>query len=302
MTPGFLRLGYAALAVASACASAAAAESVVTLRAAGEPVLFAPGIASTAHAEIRLTLSPDGRSAVWFSRNRPGGAGGYDLWISRRSGEGWGPAEPLPFNSAGRDFDPAYSADGRYLYFCSDRPGGLGGDDLYRVAVLAEGYGPVESLGAAVNSASNEFAPMLSPDGRRLLYSSDRPGGAGGHDLYTARLRAGRFEAAQRLPGELNTAAQEFDPTFLADGRSIVFARAADFGQARVDMFVAVPHKGHYGAGVRLPAPINHERLDSYGAMLDWSRPSRLLYSARRSDALGMDLYAVDYVLERAPR
>ncbi|RDZ26590.1 TolB family protein [Lysobacter silvisoli] len=302
MTLRTLNLSLAALIAASACAPAVAGDDTVTLRASGEPTLFAPDIASTQYAEIRLTLSPDGRSAVWFSRNRPGGAGGYDLWISRRSVDGWGPAAPLPFNSAGRDFDPAYSADGRYLYFCSDRPGGLGGDDLYRVAVLAQGYGPVESLGAAVNSTSNEFAPMLSPDGRLLLYSSDRPGGAGGHDLYTARWRAGRFDSAQRLPGALNTAAQEFDPTFLADGRSIVFARAADFGQSRVDLFVAVPHKGHYGAGVRLPAPINHERQDSYGAMLDWSRPSRLLYSARRSDALGMDLYAVDYVLERTPR
>ena len=70
-----------------------------------EPERFAPGIASTSHSEVRLTISPDGHTALWFSRNRPGGPGGYDIWMSRRTGDGWGAAEPVPFNSPGRDFD-----------------------------------------------------------------------------------------------------------------------------------------------------------------------------------------------------
>jgi hypothetical protein len=264
----------------------------------GEVAMFAPGLASTAYSEVRLTLSPDGRTALWFSRDRPGGPGGYDIWMSRRAPAGaWSPATPVPFNTPGRDFDPAFSPDGRAVYFCSDRPGGLGGDDLYRVAVTAEGFGRPEHLGPAVNSPAAEYAPMPSPDGSRLLFSSSRPGGAGRQDLYAARLDGDRFRPAQPLPGAVNTAADEFDATFLADGAAIVFARAPDLRTDRVDLVFARPTAGVYGHGVPLPPSVNSPDGDTYGPMLDWSRPGRLTVSARRPGATSMDLYLVDYRL-----
>jgi Tol biopolymer transport system component len=263
----------------------------------GAPELFAPGIASTRHAEIRLTISPDGRTALWFSRDRPGGVGGYDIWLSRRTGSGWSPAAPVSFNSAGHDFDPAFSDDGRFVYFCSDRPGGLGGDDLYIVPVAGGGFGEPVNLGGAVNSAGNEFAPMPAPGHRRLLFSSDRPGGAGGHDLFVAGRRSAGFAPAHRLAGEVNTPANEFDPTFLADGVTIVFARAMDFSRDRVELFHAAPVDGRYRRGTPLP-PIVNNGEDAYGAMLDWSDRSRLTFS-RRNGAAGMDLYRIRYRLGR---
>ncbi|MGK6318240.1 TolB family protein [Sphingomonas sp. DT-204] len=259
---------------------------------------FAPGIASTRFSEVRLTLSPDNRTALWFSRDRPGGAGGYDIWMSRRTARGWEPARPVPFNSAGRDFDPAFSADGRFVYFCSDRAGGSGGDDVYRVAVAGGGFGEPVNLGPEVNSKGNEFAPMLSPDGRTLLFSSDRPGGAGGHDLYVARRRGDGFAAARPLPGAINTSANEFDATFLADGATIVFARAMDFRKDRVDLFHAAPSRGRYDAGALLPGSVNNDR-DAYGPMLDWSDRGRLIFSGHRDDG-GMDLYRIRYRLSAA--
>ncbi|WP_401750405.1 TolB family protein [Stenotrophomonas muris] len=268
----------------------------VVLRIIGPAERFAPGIASTQHDEIRLTLSPDGNTALWFSRNRPGGPGGYDIWISHREGDRWRPATPVPFNTPGRDFDPAFSADGRVVYFCSDRAGGQGGDDLYRVSMGSDGrFGEPVNLGPAVNSAADEFAPMLSPDGRTLLFSSDRAGGAGGHDLYSAAMIGGVAQPARPLAGELNTAAQEFDATFLGDGRTVVFARAQNFGSAPVRQFIAYERGGRYDAGHALPSPLNAPSGDSYGAMLDGSRRDTLTYSARRAGGEGLDLYRVRY-------
>ncbi|SFL30662.1 WD40-like Beta Propeller Repeat [Lysobacter sp. cf310] len=261
------------------------------------PTVFAPGIASTKYADIRLTLSPDGRTALWFSRDRPGGAGGYDIWVSRRDERGWSEATPVPFNSPGRDFDPAFSADGRSVYFCSDRPGGLGADDLWRVAVTGTGFGEPEHLGAAVNSAGKEYAPMLSADGQRLLFSSDRPGGAGQLDLYLAQRRGAGFAAARRLSGGINTGANDFDASYLADDRSIVYSRAQDFRTDRVDLYLARPRGGGYDAGQLLPPSVNSRQTDSYGPMLDWSQRDRLLYSAQRDGAQSMELYLVRYRL-----
>src|SRR3546814_13048376 len=83
-------------------------------------------------SEMRRTSGPEGTTALWFSRDGPGGAGGYDIWMARRVTSGWSSPTPVSFNSPGRDFDPAFSADGRFVYFCSDRSGGIGKDDLYR--------------------------------------------------------------------------------------------------------------------------------------------------------------------------
>lgn len=270
--------------------------ALMALAIVGDATAFAPDIASTQYAEVRLTLSPDGRSALWFSRDRPGGPGGYDVWSSHKTASGWSTAAPVSFNSRTRDFDPAFSADGRFVYFCSDRPGGSGGDDVYRVAVTSEGFGTPENLGPTVNSAGNEFAPMLSPDGATLLFSSDREGGV--HDLYTAAQRDDRFTSAQRLPGAINTDAHEFDATFLDDGTTIVFARAKDFRKDRVDLFYATLKGGKYDAGTLLPLSINHAKTDTYGPMLDWSTPGTLTFSGQREGARGMDLYRVRYRLK----
>jgi Tol biopolymer transport system component len=273
---------------------AAGPSAHVTLVGVAEP--FAPGIASTSHAEIRLTLSPDGNTALWFSRDRPGGAGGYDIWMSRRTIAGWQPASPVSFNSAGRDFDPAFSADGRWVYFCSNRAGGSGGDDIYRIAVTATGFGTPVSLGATVNSSTDEFAPMLSPDGRTLLFSSDRPGGAGGHDLFTARSDRNGFAPARPLPGTVNTAANEFDPSFLRDGVTIVFARAMDFRTDTVALFHAALRAKGYGAGTRLL----DNASDVYGAMLDWSDRDVLTFSRHDGQQGGMNLYRIRYLIGAA--
>ncbi|HDS1075325.1 TPA: PD40 domain-containing protein [Stenotrophomonas maltophilia] len=286
----------ARLAVMLLVAASPPATPSSVLQIVGSAERFAPGVASTQYDEIRLTLSPDGKTALWFSRNRPGGPGGYDIWVSRHDGQRWRPATPVSFNTPGRDFDPAFSTDGRAVYFCSDRAGGRGGDDLYRVSIGRDGrFGEPENLGPAVNSAADEFAPMLSPDGRTLLFSSDRAGGAGGHDLYSAAMIGGVAQPARPLAGDLNTAAQEFDATFLGDGRTVVFARALDFATAPVRQFISYDRGGRYDAGHALLSPVNEASGDSYGAMLDGSQPDTLTYSARRADGAGLDLYRIRY-------
>jgi Tol biopolymer transport system component len=268
----------------------------------GAAELFAPGVASTDFAEIRLTISPDGRTALWFSRNRPGGAGGYDIWMSRRAGEAWGQAAPVSFNSPVRDFDPAFSADERYVYFSSDRPGGLGGDDIYRVAVLGDGFGAAEHLGAGVNSASNEWAAMLSPDDAWLLFSSNRPGGAGRMDLFVATRDGDGSATAAPAPGAVNTPADEFDATYLADGTSIVFSRAPDLQADRIDLVFATLDDGAYGAGETLPLGVNDAQGDTYGPMLNWADREQITFSGRRGSVGGMDLYVVRYSLSHGVR
>jgi len=292
---------YAPTLVASLAAAAAAAAT-----AAGQveppppeismdlmPRMFGPGTITSEYSDVRLTLSPDGRTALWFSRNRPGGPGGYDIWMSQRAAGGWRPPQPAPFDTPSRDFDPAFSRDGRFVYFASDRPGGAGGDDLYRVAVTNAGFGKVEHLGNDVNTPRNEWAPMLAPDGRTLLFSSDGHGGHGRMDLFTARQRRGRFIDVKPLPGAINTPADEFDATFLGDGMNVLFSRSANLDDQPVALFLSQPLGGFYRAGMRLPDDINTPGSNTYAPMLDWSAPDRVTFTTRRpaDSPTAADLY-----------
>ena len=202
-------------------------------------------------------------------------------------------------NSPGRDFDPAFSPDGNFVYFCSDRPGGLGGDDVYRVQVTAKGFGVPVNLGSAVNSAANEFAPMLSPDRSKLLFSSDRPGGRGRHDLYVTRRSGDGFALAAPLPGNVNTPGDEFDATFLADSSTVVFAQAANFSVDQINLFYAMPDHGRYDSGKILPRSVNDAVKDTYGPMLDWSTPGTMTFSGQRDGASSMDLYTITFAVGR---
>lgn len=257
------------------------------------PQMFAPGVITSEYSDVRLTLSPDGQTALWFSRNRPGGPGGYDIWMSRRTDGRWQPPRPAPFDSTARDFDPAFSADGKFVYFASDRDGGAGGDDLYRVAVLGPGFGTIEHLGNDVNTPRNEWAPMLAPDGRTLLFASDGHRGHGRMDLFTARARHGRFTNVTPLPGAVNTPADEFDATFLRDGATLLFSRSANLAEEPVALFLSQPLDGFYRSGHRLPDDINTPGSSTYAPMLDWSVRDRVTFTTRRpaDSPTAADLY-----------
>ncbi len=100
----------------------------------------------------------------------------YDLYSSHAGDQGWSDAVRLaelcsPFNEGA----PALSPFADFLYFASDRPGGLGGFDLYRSRNLRNRQLAPENLGPAINSAANELDPALAMGGYELFFSSDRP-------------------------------------------------------------------------------------------------------------------------------
>ena len=80
-------------------------------------------------------------------------------------------------NSAFDDFHPAISPNGLSLYISSNRPGGVGGNDIWvsQRASLDDPWGPPQNLGPNINSDSNEIAPDFTPDGHWMFFSSNRP-------------------------------------------------------------------------------------------------------------------------------
>lgn len=251
------------------------------------------GVVSTRASEIRGSVTPDGQRIVWGSTDREGGAGGWDLWQATLKDGRWQDARALPVNTKANDFDPLFSADGRWLYFFSNRPGGVGGDDLYRVAVLAGGgFGKAENLGPGVNSRGDEWAPTPSRDGQHLLFASDGFGGAGRHDLLVARWDGRAFVQPQPVPG-VNTKADEFDAAWLGDGKSLVFARSADAAAQPIQLLLAHCDGSRYAQVAPMKLSFNTADGTTLGPALDWNKPAELVVtgSAKAPRAGKMDIY-----------
>jgi Tol biopolymer transport system component len=168
-------------------------------------------------------VSPDG-SRLYYSSNRP--ANGvpktdFDIWYVERNGEGWGEPKHVaaPVNTPASEFYPSISRNG-WLYFSSDRPGGLGSLDIYRARPTGDTY-VVENLGAPVNSAQYEGDPAISANDSTIFFAgSGRAGGFGDRDIYVSRLQAsGEWSTPSNLGRDVNSPTVEFCPILSPDGR-----------------------------------------------------------------------------------
>jgi WD40 repeat protein len=170
-----------------------------------------------------------------------------------------------PVNTPFFDQGESLSKDGLQLYYASNQPGGFGDADLYvarrACADLARpecAWQTPVNLGATVNTNDFEAAPRLSVDGHRLYFTSTRPGGFGGQDLYVSRRRDKGddlgWEAPVNLGPGINTANDEGASDIFEDdatGASQLYYGVGPANSAAVDIYVStLGPDGAYGPGV----------------------------------------------------
>jgi hypothetical protein len=205
-----------------------------------------PGI-NTAAGESAGMLSSDGH---WFFFTRDalgGGFGGADLYQSYRADVhddfGWQPATNLGanVNTAADEGGAGYFDNGGapQLWFGSTRPGGLGANDIYVSNRQADGsWGPASAV-PGLNSASDETRPNVRLDGLEIVFYSNRPGGFGSNDLWSATRAAADapWSTPVNLGPMINTTSAEQHPSLSANGRTLYFgSNRPGFGAA--DLYV----------------------------------------------------------------
>ncbi|MFT2011206.1 OmpA family protein [Pontibacter sp. 13R65] len=206
------------------------------------PVSISDAINSTAN-EGAATISGDGKTLVFTSCNRPDSQGDCDLYISFRTGNEWSRPKNMGYtvNSKAWESQPSLSADGRTLYFTSNRSGGKGKEDIWVTHMREDGsWEKPTNLGAPINTPGRDMAPFIHASGSTLYFVSDGHQGMGGLDVFKTALKPDRkWEEPQNMGYPLNTHADEGSVFITPDNTTGYYSRrvTADTGSPSILMY-----------------------------------------------------------------
>ena len=179
------------------------------------PARFAPNLVRDANIGP-ASVTTDG-TTLYFTRNNSEGRGlskkqpnRLGIYTAKRSGSQWTDITPFEYNNPEYNLSfPYVSADGRYLFFSSDMPGGQGRYDIYMCENIGGRWSAPVNLGPVVNSSAAEIHPFLHSSGR-LYFASDRTGGMGGLDIWYSSLAYGNWTKPVALAEPVNSEADDF--------------------------------------------------------------------------------------------
>ncbi|AEI48068.1 OmpA family protein [Runella slithyformis] len=183
----------------------------------GEPEVFSSALFLEGVNEANVTFTKDGKTVV-FARGNTGkkkGTADVDLYLSRFASNKWTEPRLIPVSdSASWDGSPAFSRDGRTLYFCSNRPGGVGGIDIYRANMDASGrFSKPVNMGKDINTPGDEMFPYVGPDAK-LYFASDGHPGLGKLDVFVATRSQGVI-TVENLGAPINSRFDDFGLVYL---------------------------------------------------------------------------------------
>jgi outer membrane protein OmpA-like peptidoglycan-associated protein/tetratricopeptide (TPR) repeat protein len=173
------------------------------------------------------SISQDGKYLFFTGCNRPDGLGRCDIYVTQKKGADWSKPYNLntPVNSPGWESQPSISADGRTLYFVSNRKGGYGGYDIWKCRVTDKGWSQPENLGPNVNTPYDEQSPYIHPDDSTLYFCSNGWPGLGNKDLFVSRLdKTGKWQKPDNMGYPINSSGDENGLSISASGQYAYFA------------------------------------------------------------------------------
>jgi hypothetical protein len=179
-----------------------------------------------------------------------------DFWFVERDGTGWSEARHLegPVNSDAQEYYPIFAQNGT-LYFCSLRPGGFGGGDIYRARPENGKYPEIENLGPPINTENFEGDLYIAADESYIIVTCyGRPDSIGSGDLYISfRQEDGAWSPLKNMGAAINTAANEHCPILSPDGKYLFFSsgrsRHPNFSKEPITLIAKIAMMNSWGNG-----------------------------------------------------
>lgn len=277
------------------------------------PVNMGDSINSTAKEYLPM-LTADEQSII-FTRMKPKpvqrqGMGNNnfeeDFYISEKSREGWSLARPLgpPINTPLNEGGQCISPDGRSLYFTGcDRPEGLGSCDIYFSQKTGESWSEPVNLGSRVNSREWDSQPTISFDGNTLYFTSTRPGGFGGSDIWKCVKGPDKtWGSATNMGNVINTAANENSPCIHTDNQTLFFSSNGHPGMGDADLFISrLDPSGQWGIPLNLGYPINTTG-EEFSLFVSNDGKTGYFSTERLKGSGSLDLYSFELYPEARPQ
>lgn len=226
----------------------------------GNPISISSNINSEFN-EGTCTISADGRKLVFTSCMGRKGYGSCDLYMSNKVGNEWSVPENLggKINSTAWDSQPSLSADGRTLYFVSNRSGGFGQRDIYVSTVDKNGewMKPV-NLGPDINTSFDDISPFIHPNGQRLYFSTNGRLGFGGFDIYFSEKENTNWTGPINFGYPINTHNDEVSMYISSDGEKGFYSHEERINNSFISILyeidippkLQIEHKSSYVYGV----------------------------------------------------
>lgn len=191
---------------------------------------------------------------------------------------------------------PSISADGKTLYFASDRPGGFGGADIYRVSVSSDGStGLPENLGAGINTSLNEFFPSFDNEREILFFSSEGHTGLGGLDIFYSELEKSslKFLGCQNVGAPINSRFDDFSFFIMDTTGFFASNRSTGYGDDDIYRFSLIKPFAKSLILEGLITDINTSELVPNADVLLFDAENKLVGSTK-SDSLGQYSFLLD--------
>jgi outer membrane protein OmpA-like peptidoglycan-associated protein len=250
-------------------------------------------------------LNEDETELIFTSRRRDGNSNQdvdqdnkpfEEIFISYKENGAWTKAKGMNVvNSPYHESTLALSRDGNTLFIYKDENRG----DIYSSKRQPNGnWSPPKLLPGLINSSYEENSVTISPDEKTLYFSSNRPGGYGGLDIYSATLNSnGEWSNIKNLGPKINTVEDEDGPFADYDGKTLYFSTKGRKGMGGFDIFKTIfdAATGEWSEPENLGYPINTPDNDAFIVISKDGK--RGYYSSVREDAIGYDdIYMVNLV------
>ncbi len=186
-----------------------------------------------------VSLTGDGNEMVIYRTNE--NLYGGDLYISSNYAGSWTNPVKLTenINSAYQEASASISPDGKLMYISSNRPGGLGGKDIYRVRRLPDGQWSIpENLGPSINTPYDEDAPFIQADGITLYFSSNGLNTMGGYDIFKTKFENDElWSNPKNLGYPINTVKDDIYFVISPDGKTAYYSSDMPGGYGEQDLY-----------------------------------------------------------------
>jgi hypothetical protein len=191
-----------------------------------------------------VALSPDAQRMIVYRTDPSNIATGHLYVTVRNLDDNWGPLQKYgnEINSDHIETSACFSNDTSEIYFSSNRPGGFGGKDIYRIKKVPDGrWGMPFNLGIMVNTPYDEDAPFLHPDGTTLYFSSKGHNTMGDYDIFRTNVKTdvGEFSRAENMGYPLNTVYSDIFFVLSGDGKHGYYSSIKDDTKGSTDIYMA---------------------------------------------------------------